>query len=180
MKLFFKEYGVYLCLMFLFIVSCISVAHLSNKYEYYPTLKSKIEDTKNIYIQVSNQLGEPAPELIIEQMDVDNAYYDSYTNTITLYTGLIERHNKDEIALVIGHELSHYALHHDESTPINEMLADKLGAFLAMKAGYNMCNGRMIYLNWAKESGDHLDDDHPSHLYRYTQLKLPFCDGERL
>lgn len=47
----------------------------------------------------------------------------------------------DEFALLAGHEVAHYFLGHTASSPENELAADRLGAELACKAGYDPAAG---------------------------------------
>lgn len=88
---------------------------------------------------------------------------------IGVNVGMIEElKNKDELAMILSHELAHKLLHHPKSTPSREYEADKLGSILMLKAGYNICNGVHILkrLKWSKKS-----KTHPSSVNRYNRLR---------
>lgn len=76
-------------------------------------------------------------------------------------------HNADELALVLGHELGHYVLHHTGSTPSNEFAADRLGAQFEDRAGYNHCNGVQLLYRFH----DKADSTHPDSDERYARLR---------
>jgi Zn-dependent protease with chaperone function len=67
-----------------------------------------------------------------------NAYYNIWY--IVVYQGAMDCYNDDEMALLLGHEMSHYLLHHMTNCPQNEFDADELGAKIMIKAGYDICN----------------------------------------
>lgn len=88
----------------------------------------------------------------------------------------------DAVAFVLGHEMSHIMLGHtkklkvtrDESQ-VMEAEADKYGAFLMMRAGFDICKGRENWSALLKEQGDALVQAHPDFAYRYDQLNVG-CD----
>jgi hypothetical protein len=53
--------------------------------------------------------------------------------------------NKDELAMVLGHELGHKALHHwrPKFHPRQEMDADDVGYYYCKKLGYKRCVGAL-------------------------------------
>jgi hypothetical protein len=53
--------------------------------------------------------------------------------------------NDDEFALLAGHEIAHYYLGHKRSALVNELAADRLGAELACKAGYDPIAGASLF-----------------------------------
>lgn len=55
------------------------------------------------------------------------------------------RLTRDEFALLAGHEIAHYFLEHDGSNRTDELAADRLGAELACKAGYNPTAGSTLF-----------------------------------
>lgn len=75
--------------------------------------------------------------------------------------------NADELALVLGHELGHYTLHHTGSTPSREFAADRLGAQYEDRAGYNHCRGVQVLYRFH----DKADSTHPDSDDRYSRLR---------
>jgi hypothetical protein len=61
----------------------------------------------------------------------------SLAGRVTFSSGAITRLSNDEFALLAGHEIAHYYLGHKGSTPAAELAADRLGADLACKAGFD-------------------------------------------
>ena len=114
---------------------------------------------------------------------------DKYENAFAAYDGhvyvtqglLDNAANENELALVIGHEIAHVLLNHvtpdnHEDNRANEMHSDKLSAFMLLQAGFNLCEGRGIYVRWYKKYGDSvLTSSHPSHVQRFMYLYLPRC-----
>lgn len=85
---------------------------------------------------------------------------------ITINQGMLDNSNIDELALVIGHELGHFYLHHYRSTPSNEFAADKQGCYYANKAGYSCHKGKEIF----KKFRQVYSKTHPHPKDRYRRL----------
>ncbi len=144
---------------------------------------SKISDAQvfEIYRQIvaaSGQTQDALP-LRIENNPEVNAYNDGHQ--VGIYRGLIaSAKNKDEIALILGHEVAHGMLQHlgklntpdAYETSVMEGNADKYGAFLAMKAGYDVCVGREVFYRWMCENGNALGLSHPANGYRFLELNV--------
>lgn len=138
----------------------------------------------NMYHKLQAQTGiGQIPPLFIVESPILNAYTDG--TKVVIYRGLIDfASSDDEIALVLGHEIAHNTLYHlrmnnlttDEQVVI-ESMADKMGAMYMMKAGYNICKGRMMWMKFLKVEGDYLGGSHPGYAYRFTQLNVN-CGGE--
>jgi Zn-dependent peptidase ImmA (M78 family) len=133
-----------------------------------------------IYNQLRISSGQYGlPELVI----VDNSEINAYTdgNAVYVNQGIINQFdNDDEAALVLGHEIAHILLGHTSlqmpvPQTIKEAQADKYGAFLAMKSGYDVCKGREIFDKIKKLFGDDPTNDHPALAYRVDQLNVG-CD----
>ncbi len=137
----------------------------------------------DIYEKLAANSGQQdIPPLII----LDSPEVNAWTNgtTVNFTTGILAvMENDDEIALVLAHEMAH-AINHDpervdqEVTPNNtEAHADKMGAYIMMRAGFDECKGKEIFKVFKKLFGDTADPvGHPDFAYRYDQLDLPMCD----
>lgn len=144
-------------------------------------IKAKVLAMYNEILAQTGQ-GQDALPLFIVNEDIDNAYNDG--TKVVIYRGLID-HTKswDEVALVLGHEVAHGMLGHlhnfpdrdGNQTAVLEGNADKMGAVYIMKAGYDICSGREIFLRWKKQNGNALGQDHPDYSYRYDELNIN-CD----
>lgn len=64
---------------------------------------------------------------------------------IILTEGAVRRLSEDELALLAGHEIAHWYLGHTASTRENELAADRLGAELACRAGYDVRVGAGLF-----------------------------------
>lgn len=142
----------------------------------------------NIYNQLQSTTGQSQDRLplYIVQSSEENAYVSE--DYVVIYTGLLDNAlNWDEVALVLGHEIAHYNLGHlNKQLPVNkhnkmglndyiavlEANADKLGAFYALKAGFNVCLGREIFKRWREARGNAIGQEHPDYSYRYEELNL--------
>jgi predicted Zn-dependent protease len=142
-------------------------------------VKHKLTDARiyEMYNRLESMSGQPedsVPLFIVDSPEV-NAWCDGLK--IVLYRGLIDKvENEDELALVLAHELAHKYLRHIENDSafviIKELQADKYGAILMMRAGYDVCAGRNIMLVFMEKYGDSVLMDHPSSIFRYNQLNV--------
>jgi peptidase M48-like protein len=133
-----------------------------------------------IYNQLAINAGQQdVPPLIIVDSGLINAWTDGQTVTIT--TGILNVfENDDELALVMAHEIAHAInhdiLHDDMDQSTVEAHADKLGAFIMMRAGFDICKGNQVFALFKRLFGDTSKaEDHPSQAYRLDQLNLPQC-----
>ncbi len=107
-----------------------------------------------------------APRLVLSNSPDVNASSGGFR--ITINKGMLRfAHNSDELAIVLGHELAHYTLHHRQSTPSNEYAADALGAMYATKARYSSCLGAQLIRRFHNEASS----THPDSESRYNRLK---------
>jgi predicted Zn-dependent protease len=87
--------------------------------------------------------------------------------------------NQDELAAVIGHEMGHYILRHfwfDDDSRLKEANADKIGAYLMFRAGYNICAIEGLWLRMAGTFGDTiLTASHPGESQRAYEMHFPIC-----
>ena len=145
-----------------------------------PLSKAQIADIYRDVVKASGEVGR-APTLEIVDSPTINAY--ASDAGIVIFTGLTDISNANSIALILGHELGHYLLGHTSENISHgpddvqrmELQADKYGAFLAIKAGYDVCDGRVMFKNLTKMFGDDMTMDHPSNAFRYDQLNVS-CD----
>ncbi len=143
----------------------------------------------SLYIQ--SGLGSKPP-LIILDSPILNAWTDGQTVNIT--TGLLNKMNTvDEVAMVLGHELGHvinYDIQHGAMEQVlnyhinqsyKEAAADKIGAFIMMRAGYDECKGARIMKVFRDNFGsDAAGEWHPDNAFRVDELNLPQCQGSFL
>ena len=160
-------------------------------YDKHYSREAYIKHYQDLYNDIGRQSGQVYPPLRISDSMVVNAF--ATENEVIVTKGMLEFvNNDDELAMVLGHEISHFILKHvfqpnlPGMGPIENMMwdlqkeenADKLGAFLALQAGYDVCNGRQVWLR-LHNAGDALENtSHPHHIFRYVNLKMPSCRGE--
>lgn len=105
----------------------------------------------NILAQNGIRIG---PKLIFSNSNEVNA--SASVLWITVNKGMLNITNRNEIALVLGHELAHWKLGHGGSSHTNEYAADRLGFYYASKAGYNACSGIKVFNKFKQsESSTH-------------------------
>lgn len=128
----------------------------------------------------------PSPEI--------NAYaqYDGQNYVVVFFKGIIDlAENADQVALVLGHEISHHMLGHTGGTKINneytladnwsssqghELMADTLGGLLAKRAGYNPCEGIRFWALMAEGAviPTSAGASHPAPFERATNINKVF------
>lgn len=151
---------------------------------YHPT-NQHIQD---IFNKLKRMSGQILPiSLTISDANVINAYATANPDAqVTIFRGLIDRmHNDSELSLVLAHELAHIinwdvygaGPRDDNTIRTMELRADKYGAFLMMKAGYDICKGRLVFKMMADLYGDDPNMDHPAFVYRVDQLNVN-CGGD--
>lgn len=146
------------------------------------------EQVLEIYRKISlNSGSQKNPMLIVSYDKGINAYFDG--TKIVVFTGLMEAvRNEDELAMVIAHELAHAMQHHVwqggfpdiglDSREV-EANADRMGAFLMMRAGFDICKGRKVFEVFRDKMGeDPTAPSHPIPSYRIHLLKMAWCRGE--
>ncbi len=145
-----------------------------------PAARITTAQVREVYAKLVINAGESGiPPLNIVQDDTVNAWTDG--DSVTITSGILDTMtNLDEVALVLSHEIAH-AMNHDPSrtdqdTVLVEAHADKMGAFLMMKAGFDICKGRQMFVKFEQLYGDTaLVVDHPGFAYRADQLNMPWC-----
>lgn len=115
----------------------------------------------------------------IQNSPVVNAFNDG--QMIVMFRGIIDdTKNLDEIALILGHEIAHGMLQHlgklnsedPREIAVLEANADKYGAILMMRAGYDVCKARDLFKRWSHAWGNSLNGDHPANSYRWAELNV--------
>ena len=91
---------------------------------------------------------------------------------IAFTVGATRHLNRDEFALLAGHEIAHWYLGHTQSSHANELAADQLGAELACRAGFDPVAGSGLY--------GHLISDrrHPAQNVRREAVLQVACPRE--
>jgi hypothetical protein len=74
----------------------------------------------------------------------------SLAGRIIFTNSAVVRLNENEFALLAGHEIAHYYLGHKVNSMENEISADKLGAELACKAGYDPISGASLFRHFRR------------------------------
>ncbi len=97
----------------------------------------------SVYHHLATRNHLQPPRIVVQYSPSNNAYYDEENNVITVYTGLLNfvGNNRDQLAFVLAHELSHFMHHHRHSTQQVEFIADGGAIVLMSRAGYNKCQG---------------------------------------
>lgn len=134
-----------------------------------PINAASIEDARAVYNQLvqSNHFTKHVPALKKSNERFANAYYRGDRNTITITKGMLrEVRNKSELALLLGHELSHWVYHDKSSKPYLEYRADRNGAKIMTKAGYSVCTGAQLLKRDKSKGGK----THPASQLRYNRL----------
>lgn len=72
---------------------------------------------------------------------------------ITFTRADTERLTSEEFALLAGHEIAHWTLRHQRSTPETELAADRLGARLACQAGFDPAAGLSLMRFYTEGDG---------------------------
>jgi len=165
----------------LFVLLCMSCTVFSNE-----VVKPYIEklNVRSVFHRLELVCGTTSmePLVILNDDSIINAWTDGTNITIT--TGLLKYiKNNDELAMVLGHEMGH-VLNGDVNRSANAMdaryleaNADKMGAFIMMRAGFDECRGKEIMRTFKDTFGDDVAaEGHPDNAIRLDQLDLPQCD----
>lgn len=142
-------------------------------------IKKKINFTNAVRIYqkiiIANNIMD-APKLYRDtDMSVNAMTDESDVGGIYLNDGIMLNyiHNDDELAMVLAHELGHWAHRGREVQYQQEYDADKFGAKAMDIAGYNHCRGAMVLWRF----GHHDSWSHPPGDYRWLAVTQG-CYGE--
>ncbi len=165
-------------------VLCLSIAYLvlpariPGTQAYYEA--NKVELVNKIYKRLYDVAGfkEMPPIFLVSTPEV-NAWTDG--SSIVVTTALLDfLENENELALIIAHEMSHDILAQTtdgtiQNQPRMEENADRLGSFLMMQAGYDLCSGREFMQRFYDTYGEPpASDIHPPWVTRYKLVDV-FC-----
>lgn len=89
------------------------------------------------------RVGPCMPRFAVQESRGINGW--SFNGNITFTRGALDRLNTNEFALLAGHEIAHWQLGHRGSSIANELAADRLGAELACKAGFDPGKGTSLF-----------------------------------
>lgn len=139
---------------------------------------------KEVYWSLKIHAGEYGiPPLVIIDDPVINAWTDGMSITVT--TGILRamRGDINMQAMILAHEMAHDLLRHNYDnfmpTVLQETYADKVGAYLMLRSGYDICKGSLAFKRLMEISGDSPISDHPALAYRLEQLHMPWCPNIR-
>lgn len=140
---------------------------------------------QSVYERLAVNAGAPMVPLVVLDSPIVNAWTDGQSITVTTGFLAIVRNN-DELAMVLGHEMGHVLagdiIHGNDGVDdrYKEALADKTGAFIMMRAGFNECRGKEIFRTFIKLFGDDAAAmGHPDYAFRLNQLDLPQCPATK-
>ena len=150
-------------------------------------MQAKIQQLGEVYSKIRLYTGQPNVEIQVIDDPQINAWTDG--KDITFTTGILNffDNNVDALAIVVAHETAHVMLGHVSDTTGRfttaqmEGQADKMGAYLMLMAGYDVCKGKDFFTNLQKSGdGDFADPSiyaspHPSYAYRKYSLDFPWC-----
>lgn len=149
-----------------------------NYYKEYAKLHPSDAHTVYNELRKHTGVGYLLPPLFV----IDSTDIQAYTDFSAVYisTGMLEfmDNNEDALALVLGHEIGHIMVFSFSDSQIEEANADRYGAYLMMRAGYNICHGRLIMKQFLDQFGDVTltSASHPPNSSRYEALNFPQCD----
>lgn len=126
-------------------------------------------DAKRVFDKLSNETRLHPRFQCLRQDDVVNAY--ATLNAVMITTGMLKLiQYDDEIAVVLGHELSHYR-HRDAKyggKAYFELRSDKEGYNLCKRSGYRKC--ALLFIRMTAIFEDSYDEVHPRWSYRYKRV----------
>lgn len=165
----------------LFIATCLCmIVYMLGNYVYQKNYSRDAynEEIRQAYDKIVAASGFGVkPELYIIEEDTVNAYTDG--TKIVVYRGILDKVDINGVAFLLAHELAHVSLGHLDTDPASsqdqerrEAMADKLGAYYTLRAGYDICKAREIWKVLRDEDGDYLGADHPGYSYRYNALNI--------
>lgn len=130
-------------------------------------------DVKIVYRTLCRVEKKCLPLYVITDTKI-GANASSSTQGVMITTDMMkDLKNRNQLAVVLAHELGH--IHNGDVTNSwhtysMEYKADKYGAYLAQKAGFNRCNGIKWLVDDMKKYGDDTSIDHPKDSLRLNRI----------
>jgi predicted Zn-dependent protease len=126
---------------------------------------------KQVYYRLCKINGYCPPLYVIINDNYINA--EASCNRVYIYTGMLRfLDNKDQLALILGHELGH--IYNKDCrgfhTYTKEYHADQYGANLMTKAGFNRCKGVRQFKKFIRVFGDDTSLTHPMDSLRFNRI----------
>lgn len=108
-----------------------------------------------IYNEIATANNISVPPLVLSKSSEVNA--DETPQRISINEGMLRFvKNDSELALILGHEMGHFYLHHGYSSIEHEFAADYQGGIFMSYTGYDICTGAQIFKRmYQGPSSDH-------------------------
>lgn len=186
MELLKKTGFILICVYLVFVFLPDSVrAGISSTLDPAKTINEN--DIKQIYknlLSVSGFTSEAQgfPELVIVPGDNPKLAYFNGTQIVIFQKTIEQLNDKDMIAAILAHELSHFMRGDgqvevtDVVSAVHEAGADQLSTYFILRAGYDPCKMKQVWIKYRDMSGDYMtNENHPSNSYRIWQFSFPQC-----
>lgn len=156
------------------------------------TQRLEVDKKEWLHNTVTNIRKAAGPEydkirIVLAEDEMFNAFatiHPKYGYIVVITTGVLEYVNSEaELAHIVAHEIAHHALGHvphkdfgilNNADPKHmEKMADQLGHYWTVKAGYNPHAASRMWERRIKDTGDHMHSEtHPSESQRAEYLKM--------
>lgn len=123
-----------------------------------------IQQVGQIYQKVvkKNKINNP-PQLVYSvKSDMIARYVPPRT---IVFNGMLKLVTSDEVAVILSHELTHWMVEVNDTKWSNEQFADQQGTYLANRAGFNGCKGKIVFGLFRE------DEEHPPGYQRVNNIK---------
>jgi hypothetical protein len=154
----------------MFIVLSYAIIVTAVLYSKHVFARVSFQQIKNVFSYLENSSGYHVPLCYDESQKV-NASSDA--NEICITQGMLnELKTNDQIAMVLGHELTHYIKQHfrQQGSAKQELEADAGGYYYCKKLGYKKCLTFLMQMR-RKYGEEGKDGIHPSWTRRLEKLK---------
>lgn len=186
MKIFVKAVATMLIVVYVGLFTIIAKQHYQSVVTQASFSDAEVHQIYNNLLKFTGIPSSLMPTLVIVNSDEINAYADTVNWEIGINSGMLKFcDTKDEVASVLAHEIGHIMMEHSALNPKNDdsqqaMLegnADKYGIYLLLRAGYDACQAKNLWIKLRDTEGDYeINSGHPNYSYRAWQLAFPYCD----